>query len=107
MPASTYSNVISPSSIFGSHGAVPRGGLESSLILNRVNSGLSSASASSASKSSFDTTLLALELKRHERKRNLMRHGTFQEEAELEDAKVNLVAEILWQYKLVVHHEVL
>ena len=64
-----------------------RGGLESSLILNRVSAGLNGVSTSSGSssasggvnvdqmlKTGVDTALLTLELKRHERKRHMLRY---------------------------------
>lgn len=51
--------------------------MESSLILNRVASGLNLGPITG-----FDSTLLQLELKRHERKRNFMRYGTFLDEEE-------------------------
>jgi hypothetical protein len=72
-------NGTSTSSVFGS--SVPRGGLESSLILNRISAGLGLSSDSySTARSGVDTALLALELKRHERKRNMMRYGSFRDE---------------------------
>ena len=76
MPGSTLS--YSSSSVFGSHSGMSRAGIESSLIVNKVQSGLDAATATgTADKMNVDSALLQLELKRHERKRHLLRYGDF------------------------------
>lgn len=73
MPGSTLSSSFSSSSsVFGSHSGMSRAGIESSLIVNKVQSTLNDSS-----KMTVDSALLQLELKRHERKRHLMRYGDF------------------------------
>ena len=59
------------------YGLISRAGIESSLIMNRISTSLSAAGSPGV-----DTTLLALELKRHQRRRQMLRHGTYFEEEE-------------------------
>ena len=86
MPGSIVPSVITggSGSVFGN--SVPRGGLESSLILNRISAGLG-LNGDSYSSTGVDTAVLALELKRHERKRNMMRYGSFRNDERLEEER--------------------
>lgn len=86
MPGSTLNMMgaatTSSTSVLGS--SVQRGGLESSLILNRISAGLGLNRDAYSSAPGMDTALLALELKRHERKRNLLRYRSRKSDDELQ-----------------------
>ncbi len=82
MPSSTsilsYGSGSTPS-------VMPRGGLDASLILNRASASAHSTASTSAllgiGFGGFDSTLLSLELKRQERRRQLMKYsGRFDDE---------------------------
>ena len=77
----TASTLSYSSGTFGTYGGVSRTGIESSLILNRVTSGLNSSYGITTV---VDSARLNLELKRHERKRALARYGDFKFNEETE-----------------------